>query len=138
MKALVLVLSLLVAQFSVASVYFNQATVILKMGQEARYFAAANQFDILKLTRKEPGNISYVLKRDHLNPRLVVFHEIWKTKADLDAHLQTPHMGAFFKSINFDPALYNINVVNSAVIFTPKTGLNNYVIEVLKLEGQEK
>jgi len=138
MKALVLVISMFVAQFSIASVYLNKATVVLKSGQEARYFAAANQFDIIKLTRQEPGNIAYVLKRSHSNQRLVVFNEIWKTKADLDFHLQTPHMGAFFKSINFDPALYVITPIPTGIVFTPKAGFHNYVIEMLKLEGQEK
>jgi quinol monooxygenase YgiN len=139
MKQLFLVLGfLLVGQFSMASVYLNKATVILKAGQQARYFAAADQFDILKETRKEPGNLAYVLKRDRMNARLVIFTEIWKTKADLDAHLQTPHMANFFKSINFDPALYDIAVSGNAVTFTPKSGFYNYVIEMLKLEGTEK
>lgn len=138
MKQLFLVLGLLVGQFSMASVYLNKATVILKEGTQARYFAAAKQFDILSETRKEPGNLQYLLKTDRLNPRLVIFNEIWKTKADLDAHLATPHMANFFKSINFDPALYNITVKGNAVTFVPKAGFYNYVIEMLKLEGSEK
>ena len=137
MKALILVIGLFVAQFSFASVYLNKATVVLKAGQEARYFAAANQFDIIKLTRKEPGNIAYTLKRSHSNPRVVVFNEVWKTKADLDLHLQTPHMAAFFKSINFDPALYVITPIPTGIVFIPKAGFYNYVIEELKLEGKE-
>tara|TARA_B110001454_G_scaffold219099_1_gene249909 strand:+ start:15794 stop:16210 length:417 start_codon:yes stop_codon:yes gene_type:complete len=138
MKQIFLVLSLLVGQFSMASVYLNKATVVLKEGTQDRYFAAAKQFDILTQTRKEPGNLQYILKTDRLKPRLVIFHEIWKTKADLDAHLQTPHMAGFFKSINFDPALYNITVKGNAVTFTPKAILLNYVIEMLVLEGVEK
>lgn len=138
MKQLFLILSLFVGQFSFASVYLNKATVILKYGQENRYFAAARQFDIIQLTRKESGNIAYVLQTDKLNPRRVYFHEIWKTKADLDAHLQTPHMASFFKSINFDPSLYNIVATDTSVTFTPKVGFYNYVIEMLKLEGSQK
>lgn len=102
----------------------HSVTKILKSGQEARYFAAVNQFDILK--------------RNWFTPRHVVFQEIWKSKADLDAHLQTPHMVNFFKSINFDPSLYTVLANGNTVVFTPKPGFSNYVIEMLKLEGFEK
>jgi quinol monooxygenase YgiN len=135
---IILMMGLLLSQFSFASVFLNTATVLLKAGQEGRYFAAAKQFDIINLTRKEPGNYVYKLHVDRYNPRVVVFNEVWKSKADLDAHLQTAHMTAFFKSINFDPSLYVITVKDNTVTFTPKPGFYNYVIQVLKLEGLEK
>lgn len=138
MKMFVLIFGMLVSQISLASAYINKATVILKAGQEKRYFSAAADLDIESLTRQEPGNIEYNLIRDRHDPRKVTFHEVWKSKADLDAHLQFPHMQEFFKRINFNPAMYNISVGQNIVVFTPKSELTNYVIEMLSLEGTEK
>lgn len=135
-----IVLGIFISQLSLASVYYNTATVLIKSGQQSRYFSAAQKANVIYETRKEPGNILYMLTTNPLNSRQVIFKEIWKTKADLDAHLGTPHMAAFFKSINFDPAQYNISVTGNgaSVVFTPKVGNLNYVIEMLKLEGYEQ
>lgn len=135
---LILVAVALIAQSTLASVFLNKATVTLKPGTAPRYFAAATQFKVLEKTRKEPGNIKYKLIYNYSQPNTVVFDEIWKSKQDLDLHLQTPHMVAFFQSINFDPAHYDIKLENGAVIFTPKIGNMNYVIAKLILEGREK
>lgn len=131
------IIGVLVSQISLASVYNNKATVILKAGTETRYFAAAKYFNVVRETRKEPGNLAYDLVVDKLNSRVVIFNEKWKTKADLDKHLGLPHMAAFFKSINFDPALYDIIAVGNKVTFTPKANFTRYVIESLTLEGEE-
>lgn len=140
MKALTkifFIIGLLISQVSLAGIYYNTATVVLKMGTEARYFAAAKQFNVIQETRREPGNISYDLVISNVNPRVVVFHEKWKSKADLDLHLGLPHMASFFQSINFDPALYDIVAAGNKVTFTPKSNFNRYVIESLTLEGRE-
>lgn len=135
---LIMVTGVLVAQASLASVFLNKATVVLKPGTAAKYFAAAKEFKIVSETRREPGNIQYKLVYNQTRPNIVVFEEVWKSKQDLDLHLQTQHMGAFFKSINFDPSLYDISVNNGVVTFTPKMGNLNYVIEKLVLDGKEQ
>lgn len=46
-------------------------------------------------TRAEKGCINYDLHVSPDNPGLLVFHENWASKADLDAHLASPHIDAF-------------------------------------------
>jgi len=46
-------------------------------------------------TRGEKGCINYDLHISPGDPGLLVFHENWESKADLDAHLQSPHIDAF-------------------------------------------
>lgn len=51
---------------------------------------------LIPTTRAESGCLNYDLHRALDNPAVFVFHENWKTKADLDAHLAKPHLTAFF------------------------------------------
>ncbi len=46
-------------------------------------------------TRAEKGCINYDLHAAPDDPGLLVFHENWTSKADLDAHLASPHIDAF-------------------------------------------
>ena len=46
-------------------------------------------------THAEKGCINYDLHVSPDDPGLLVFHENWKSKADLDAHLASPHIDAF-------------------------------------------
>lgn len=46
-------------------------------------------------TRVEKGCINYDLHVALDDPGLLVFHENWASKADLDAHLASPHISAF-------------------------------------------
>ena len=46
-------------------------------------------------TRAEKGCINYDLHVSPDNPGLLVFHENWVSKEDLDAHLASPHIDAF-------------------------------------------
>ena len=46
-------------------------------------------------TRAEKGCINYDLHVSHEDPGLLVFHENWESKADLDTHLASPHIDAF-------------------------------------------
>ncbi len=46
-------------------------------------------------TRQEQGCINYDLHISADDPGLLVFHENWDTKADLDRHLSSPHIDAF-------------------------------------------
>jgi quinol monooxygenase YgiN len=47
---------------------------------------------VVDATLREEGCISYQLNRDLTNPRCFVFIEEWRSQADLDRHLATPHM----------------------------------------------
>lgn len=46
-------------------------------------------------TRAEKGCINYDLHVSTDDPGLLVLHENWDSKADLDAHLASPHIDAF-------------------------------------------
>jgi quinol monooxygenase YgiN len=45
-------------------------------------------------SRAEAGCVLYDLHESQTEPGLFVFYEIWKSSADLDAHLETPHVKA--------------------------------------------
>jgi quinol monooxygenase YgiN len=124
-----------VSAFAVTSVFHNQATVVLKAGQVERYLQAAQNADVFKETRKEPGNISYVSYQSVQNPQVVIFDEIWRSEEALGQHLGTPHMQAFFGAINFNPALYNITQDASGTTFMAKPETEDVVIEKLVLSG---
>ena len=46
-------------------------------------------------TRVEKGCINYDLHVSPDDPGLLVFHENWESKADLDTHLASPHIDTF-------------------------------------------
>lgn len=46
-------------------------------------------------TRAEKGCINYDLHVSADDPHLLVFHENWESKDDLDAHLASPHIDGF-------------------------------------------
>jgi quinol monooxygenase YgiN len=48
-------------------------------------------------TRAEKGCLNYDLHVSPDDPGLLVFHENWESKDDLDAHLASPHIDAFRK-----------------------------------------
>jgi quinol monooxygenase YgiN len=48
-------------------------------------------------TRGEKGCINYDLHVSPDDPGLLVFHENWESKDDLDAHLASTHIDAFRK-----------------------------------------
>jgi quinol monooxygenase YgiN len=48
-------------------------------------------------TRGEKGCINYDLHVSPDDPGLLVFHENWESKDDLDAHLASAHIDAFRK-----------------------------------------
>ena len=59
--------------------------------------------DLLKIviaqTRKEPGNIAYVMHRSTNNPDELMFDEIWVDVKSLEDHLKAPHMQAALPKI---------------------------------------
>lgn len=50
-------------------------------------------------TRKEAGNISYILYQDVSNPSKFTFVEIWKSQAAIEAHNSSAHFQEFAKAI---------------------------------------
>jgi quinol monooxygenase YgiN len=48
-------------------------------------------------TRAEKGCLNYDLHVSPDDPGLLVFHENWESKYDLDAHLSSAHIDAFRK-----------------------------------------
>jgi len=56
--------------------------------------------ELLKLvapTRSEPGCIVYDLYRSAERKTLFMFYECWRSKGDLDEHLQKPYIKDFMK-----------------------------------------
>jgi quinol monooxygenase YgiN len=50
-------------------------------------------------TRAEAGCVTYDLHESMGEPGYFMFHEVWKSAADLDAHFQTLHMQAIAKML---------------------------------------
>ncbi|UQX04761.1 putative quinol monooxygenase [Streptomyces sp. RerS4] len=48
-------------------------------------------------TRQESGCLEYHFHEDRKDPDVFVFYEVWRSQADLDAHLALPHMQAFWE-----------------------------------------
>jgi quinol monooxygenase YgiN len=57
---------------------------------------------LIEPTRKEAGCINYDLHRSNDDADVWMFYENWRSKAELDAHVQTPHLQALVKDL---PAL---------------------------------
>ena len=72
------------------------AHVTVKDGMGSEFVKVAQ--DCIANTRKEPGNISYILLTNTENPNKLTFFEEWKSQADLDAHMKTTHFLAFNKA----------------------------------------
>lgn len=51
-------------------------------------------------TRAEPGCINYEFHVDAADPCCFVFYENWHTQADLDAHLDMPHLKPLFSQLD--------------------------------------
>jgi quinol monooxygenase YgiN len=47
-------------------------------------------------TRAEAGCINYDFHVDADDPNVFMFYENWRSKADLEAHLKTPHLQPLF------------------------------------------
>lgn len=80
-------------------------------GGESRARAAAQA--VVAPTRAEEGCVNYDLHSLLDDPREFMFHENWRSKADLDHHLSTPHVAAFLADVkpvvdgDFDVTLWH-------------------------------
>jgi quinol monooxygenase YgiN len=68
------------------------AVITAKAGSEQQVQQALAE--IVEATRSEPGCISYDLHVSAVDPATFITMESWRSQADLDAHLQTPHVQA--------------------------------------------
>jgi quinol monooxygenase YgiN len=68
------------------------ATMRAKAGKEQDLRAGLES--VIEATRQEAGNVTYELYQGVDDPAVFTFYENWQSKADLDAHLQSPHMQA--------------------------------------------
>ncbi|NNH68573.1 antibiotic biosynthesis monooxygenase [Nocardia uniformis] len=48
-------------------------------------------------TRAEEGSLEYHFHEDNAEPGSFVFYEVWRSKEDLDRHLELPHMRDFWE-----------------------------------------
>lgn len=48
-------------------------------------------------TREEEGALEYHFHEDAADPNTFAFYEVWRSKEDLDRHLELPHMRAFWE-----------------------------------------
>jgi quinol monooxygenase YgiN len=66
------------------------AVITAKAGSEQQVQQALTA--LVEPTRSEPGCISYELLVSAADPATFITVETWRSQADLDAHLQTPHV----------------------------------------------
>jgi quinol monooxygenase YgiN len=69
------------------------ARIKAKPGLESRVGAALEA--LVQPTRKEPGCINYDLHQSSDDKSLFLFYENWKSKGDLDKHLEMPYLRDF-------------------------------------------
>ena len=50
---------------------------------------------VMEATRAEDGCIEYNYGEDVLDPGLIRVSEVWASRAQLDAHMQAPHMAVW-------------------------------------------
>ena len=69
----------------------------VKEGCQARWEAAYQK--AAPATRREPGNLDYILYHSALDERRYSLYERWKSLADLEAHVQTPYIMALQEEV---------------------------------------
>lgn len=71
--------------------------------------------DLVEPTRGEDGCVSYELSQSVVDPTVFVTVESWASQADLDAHMQTPHIEAAFAAAGDHmagaPAIHPLNLI---------------------------
>ena len=55
---------------------------------------------VMLATRAEDGCIEYNYAEDVLDPGLIRVSELWASRAQLDAHMRTPHMAVWQQERN--------------------------------------
>lgn len=62
-------------------------------------------------TRKEAGNISYILHQDTANPLKYTIIEVWKNQAAIDSHNKSEHFLAFAQTIKDKVDSLSIDII---------------------------
>lgn len=52
---------------------------------------------LIEPTRREQGNMNYDMLVSNEDPGVFIFYENWRTKAEWDRHMKSPHLVAFAK-----------------------------------------
>lgn len=90
------------------------AVITAKPGSEDAVRSALS--DLVAPTRAEEGNISYSLSESGAQPGVFVTVEEWREPSDLDAHMQTPHIGAALAAVGDQlaepPAIYPLTPID--------------------------
>ena len=103
MKTYLLAIGILLAAFAGSAPVQGQGkpatlTVIAKLkakpGMEARVKAELTK--LLAPTRKEKGCLNYDMHQSLSDKALFLFHENWESEEHLKAHLDSPHIRAWF------------------------------------------
>ncbi len=74
------------------------ATFQARPGKETELRGAL--LSLLAPTRTEAGCLNYDLHASPEDPASFLFHENWRSKADLDAHLQSHHLKALLPRVD--------------------------------------
>jgi quinol monooxygenase YgiN len=72
-------------------------TLQVKDGMQAKFEAAFAKAS--KATRKEKGALAYDLNHDAKDATRYIVYERWKSLADLEAHLKSPHITALLTEL---------------------------------------
>lgn len=76
-----------------------QRTLIAYMkvvpGTQGRFLQSAQ--NVIIKSRREPGNLIYILQQSSKEPNQFVFYEVFRTDADLEYHRNSPHVRAFLE-----------------------------------------
>lgn len=78
----------------------KKLTVVAKIlaAPDKRDLVKSELLKLIEPTRAEAGCINYDLHQDNENENLFFFHENWESKELLQAHLKSPHIGAYIKA----------------------------------------
>ena len=67
----------------------------IQVDPDSRDAATDALLEMMRETRKEPGNLEYAFTPDLADPGLLRIFEQWESQEALDAHFAAPHMAAF-------------------------------------------
>ena len=104
MKNLILtVLWLVSANHAVAAEGVNPERALLAYmkvlpNTQSQFLNAAK--NVIIESRKEAGNITYILQQSVDDPEQFVFYELYKTDADLELHRNSKHVVDFLNEVN--------------------------------------
>jgi quinol monooxygenase YgiN len=91
------------------------AVLVAKAGSEAVLESALTS--LVEPTRSEPGCVSYDLYHSAVDPATFITVELWRSQADLDAHMQTPHIAAALSAAEdafaATPAIHPMTAISS-------------------------